>query len=182
MIIFTCEYSDKQKEGGVSLHMEGGLIMREESLDYGVRYTRGKFLNVVPVYRPEGERNFKFELYNNRVRARRPIATLTTSVGTVLQEGMIKRSFNATLEIRPDVPFSQEELNDLPTDVATLMFRELGGNPSEEVFIIQITCPIRDDSDEKIDNVISESWMSGVIDFNHYCIFSSSSLVASSGH
>jgi len=64
--------------------------MREESLDYGVRYTRGKFLNVVPVYRPEGERNFKFELYNNRVRARRPVATLTTSVGTVLQEGNLR--------------------------------------------------------------------------------------------
>lgn len=156
--------------------------MREESLDYGVRNTRGKFLNIVPVYRPESERNFKFELYNNRVRARRPVATLTTSVGTVIQAGMIKRSFNATLEIRLDVPFSQEELNDLPNDIATLMFRELGGNPLEEVFVIKITCPIRDDSDEKIDNVISESWMSGVIDFNHYYIFSSSSLVVSSGY
>lgn len=155
--------------------------MREESLDYGVRYTRGKFLNIVPVYRPKGERNFKFELYNNRVRARRPVATLTTSVGTVLKEGMIKRSFTATLEIRPDVPFSQEELNGLPTDVATLMFTELGGNPLEEIFIIKITCPIRDDSNEKNDNVISESWMSGAIDFNHYYIFSGSSLAASLG-
>lgn len=156
--------------------------MREESLDYGIRYTRGKFLNVVPVYRPEGERNFKFELYNNRVRARRPVATLSTSVGTVLKEGMIKRSFNATLEIRPDVPFSQAELNDLPADVATLMFRELGGNPSEEEFIIKITCPIRDDSNEKKNIVISESWMSGLIDFNHYYIFSGSSLAMSSGY
>lgn len=153
--------------------------MREESLNFGVRYTRGQFLSVVPVYRPEGERNFKFELLNNRVRARRSVATLTTSRGTVLIEGMVKRSFKATLQIRPDVPFSQEELNDLPNDVATLMFRELGGNPSEEVFIIQITCPIRDNSDEKKETVISESWMSGVIDFNHYCIFSNSSSVAS---
>lgn len=155
--------------------------MKEKSLDYGVRYTRGQFLKVVAVYRPEGERNFKFELYNNRVRARRPVATLTTSVGTVLQEGMIKRAFKATLEIRPDVPFSQEELNDLPTDIATLMFRELGGNPSEEVFIIKITCPTRN-SDEKKDNLISELWMSGEIDFNHYGIFSSSTLAASSGY
>lgn len=156
--------------------------MREESLDYGVKYTRGKFLNVVPVYRWKSERNFKFELYNNRVSARRPVATLTSSVGTVLQAGMIKRSFNATLEIRLDVPFSQEELNDLPADVATLMFRELGGNPLEEVFVIKITSPIQDDSGEKIDNVISESWMSGVIDCNHYYIFSRSSLVVSLGY
>jgi hypothetical protein len=156
--------------------------MRDESLDYGVRYTRGKFLKVVSVYRPEGGRNFKFELFNNRVRARRPVATLSTSVGTVIQEGMVKRAFHATLEIRPDVPFSQEELNDLPTDVATLMFQELGGNPSEEVFIIQITCPIRADSDEKKANVISESWMSGVIDFNQYNIFSNGSLAMSSGY
>ena len=155
--------------------------MREESLDYGVRYTRGKFLNVVPVYRPKDQRNFKFELYNNRVRSRRPVATLTTSVATVLKEGMIKRSFIATLEIRPDVPFSQEELNGLPTDVATLMIRELGGNPSEEIFIIKITCPIRDDSNEKNHNVISESWISGAIDLNHYYIFSGSALAASSG-
>ena len=155
--------------------------MRKGSLNYGVRYTRGKFLNVVPMYRPEGERNFKFELYNNRVRSRRPVATLTTSVGTVLKAGMVKRSFNATLEIRPDVPFSQEELNDLPADVATLMFRELGGNPEKEEFIIKITCLIRVDSDEETDNVISESWMSGAIDFNHYNIFSNSSLDVSSG-
>ncbi len=151
-------------------------------LDYGIRHTRGNFLNVVPVYRPEDERNFKFELFNNRVRARRLVATLTTSVGTVLQEGMVKRSFHATLEIRPDVPFSQEELNDLPTDVATLMVQELGGNPSKEVFIIKITCPIKDDSNQRKDIVISESWMSGVIDLKHYCIFSNSSLVASSGN
>lgn len=156
--------------------------MREESLDYGVRYTRGKFLKVVPVFRSEGDRNFKFELFNNRVRARRPVATLSTSVGTVLQEGMVKRAFHATLEIRPDVPFSQEELNDLPTDVATLMIQELGGNPSEEVFIIQITSPIRDNLDNKKVNVISESWMSGVIDMNHYSVFSNNSSVASAGY
>lgn len=156
--------------------------MREESLDYGIRYTRGKFLNVVPAYQPEGGRNSKFELFNNRVRARRRVATLTTSVGTVLQEGMVRRSFHATLEIRPDVPFSQEELNDLPTDVATLMFQELGGNPSEEIFIIRITCPVQANSGEKKVNVISESWLSGVIDCNHYCVFSRSSLVASAGN
>jgi len=156
--------------------------MGEESLDYGVRYTRGNFLNVVPVYQPKGERNFKFELYNNRVRAKRPVAILTTSVGTVIRDGMIKRSFNAKLEIRPDVPFSQDELHELPTDVAKLMFRELGGNPTEEVFIIQITCPMRDNSAEKNDNVISESWMSGLIDFNHYNIFTSNALVMSSGY
>lgn len=156
--------------------------MRKESLDYGVRYTRGNFLNVVPVYLPEGERNLKFELYNNRVRARRPVATLTTSVGTVIREGMLKRSFNATLEIRPDVPFSQDELNDLPTDVATFMFRELGGNPLEEEFIIKIICPIREDSAEKKENVISESWISGPVDLNYYNIFSSNALVMSSGY
>ena len=156
--------------------------MKEGSLDYGVRYTRGNFLDVVPVHRSEGERDFKFELYNNRVRARRPVATLTTSVGTVIQAGMLKRSFNATLELRPDVPFSQEELNDLPTDVATLMFRELGANTSEGVFVIKITCPIRGNQDEKKEKVISESWMSGSIEFNHFCIFSSNSLIASSGY
>lgn len=156
--------------------------MREVSLDSGVRYTRGKFLNVVPVHRPEGKRNFEFELYNNRVRARRSVATLTTSAGTVFQEGLVKRSFNATLEIRPDVPFSQAELNDLPTDVATLMFQELGGNPLEEIFVIKITCPIRDHLDEKNHQVISESWMSGAIDLNQYNIFSTSSLALSSGY
>lgn len=156
--------------------------MREESLDYGVRYTRGNFLDVVPVHRPEGERNFKFELYNNRVRARRPVATLTTGVSTVIQEGMLKRSFNATLEIRPDVPFSQEELNDLPMDIATLLFRELGADPAEGVFIIKITCPIRGNSDEKKENVVSESWLSGSIDFNNFCIFSNNFLAASSGY
>ena len=156
--------------------------MREESVDYGVRFTRGKFLKVVSVYRPEGERNFKFELFNNRVRARRPVATLTTSVGTIIQEGMVKRAFNATLEIRPDVPFSQEELYDLPTDVATLMFQELGGNPSKEVFIIKITYPIRVNSENNKENVISESWISGETEFNHYNIFSNNSLVASTGY
>lgn len=156
--------------------------MREESLDYGIRYTRGKFLKVVPVHESKGERNFKFELYNNRVRAKRPVGTLTTSEGTIFQEGRIRRSFNATLEIRPDVPFSQEELNELPADVATLMFRELGGNPSEEEFIIKITCQIRDELDEKKDNLISESWMSGALDSNHYSIFTSSGLVMSTGN
>lgn len=156
--------------------------MRDESLDYGIRYTRGNFLNVVPVFRSEGVRNFKFEIFNNRVRARRPVATLTTSVSTVIREGMFKRAFNATLEIRSDVPFSQDELNDLPNDVALLMFRELGGNPTEEEFIIKITCPIRADSAVKTDNVISESWMSGLIDFNHYNIFSCNALVMSSGY
>ncbi|KUO74175.1 MAG: hypothetical protein APF81_04610 [Desulfosporosinus sp. BRH_c37] len=156
--------------------------MREEVLNYGIRNTRGMFLNVIPVYRPEDKRNFEFEIYNNRVRTRRPVATLTTSVGTVFQEGMVVRSFNATLEIRPDVPFSQVELTDLPTDVATLMYQELGGNPLEEVFIIRITCPMRDDLGEKKDNVISESWMSGVIDLNQYNIFSTSSLAMSSGY
>lgn len=155
--------------------------MREESLDYGIRYTRGKFLKLVPVSRPEVDRNFKFELFNNRVRARRPVATLSTSVGTVLQEGMVKRAFHATLELRPDVPFSQEELNDLPTDVATLMSQELGGNPSEEIYIIQITCPVRDASEKKA-RVISESWMSGVIDMSHYSILSNNSPFASAGY
>jgi len=151
-------------------------------LDYGIRQTRGNFLKVVPVYRPEGKGDLKFELFNNRVRARRLVASLTTSVGTVLQEGMVKRSFHATLEIRPDVPFSQQELNDLPNDVATLMVQELGGNPSEEIFIIKITCPTKDDSNQRKYSVISESWLSGVMDFNHYSIFSNSSLVASSGN
>ena len=156
--------------------------MGEESLDYGVRYTRGKFLNVVPVYQSKADRDFKFELYNNRVRAKRPVATLITSAGTVIREGMFKRSFNATLEIRPDVPFSQEELSDLPTDIALLMFRELGGNPSEEEFIIKITCPIRNNSEEENDNVISELWMSGVMNLNCYNIFSSNALAMSSGY
>jgi len=156
--------------------------MRDESLVCGVRYTRGKFLNVIPVHGSEGGRNFKFELYNNRVRARRPVATLTTSVGTVFMEGKIRQSFNATLEIRTDVPFSQEELNDLPADVATFMFRELGGNPSEEEFIIKISCQLSDGSNQKKDKLISESWMSGVIDFNHYNVFSNSALVMSSGY
>jgi hypothetical protein len=62
------------------------------------------------------------------------------------------------------------------------MFRELGGNPSEEVFIIKITCPIRDGSDEMKAKVISESWLSGVIDYNQYDIFSRGSLIASSGY
>ncbi|MCB8815832.1 hypothetical protein [Desulfosporosinus shakirovi] len=156
--------------------------MGEESLDYGVRFTRGKFLNVVPVYQSKDDRNFKFELYNNRVRAKRPVATLVTSVGTIIREGMFKRSFHATLEIRPDVPFSQEELSDLPSDIAMLMFRELGGNPSEEEFIIKVTCPIRNDSDEEKDKVISELWMSGVIDCNQYNIFSNNALAMSSGY
>ncbi|SHI38765.1 hypothetical protein [Desulfosporosinus lacus] len=156
--------------------------MGEESLDYGVRFTRGKFLNVVPVYQSKADRDFKFELYNNRVRAKRPVATLITSAGTVIREGMFKRSFNATLEIRPDVPFSQEELSDLPTDIALLMFRELGGNPSEEEFIIKITCPIRNNSEEENDNVISELWMSGVMNLNCYNIFSSNALAMSSGY
>ncbi|MBC2724225.1 hypothetical protein [Desulfosporosinus sp.] len=156
--------------------------MRDESLDYGIKYTRGNFLKVVPVNGPEGERNYKFELYNNRVRAKRPVATLTASVGTVIREGMFKRSFNATLEIRPDVPFSQEELNDLPADIATFMFRELGGNPLQEEFNIRITCTIRDASLEKKENVISESWISGAINFNRYNIFSSNPLVMSSGY
>lgn len=156
--------------------------MREKSHDYGVRFTRGQFLNLVPVYGSEGERNFTFELYNNRARSRRPVATLTTSLGTILQQGVIRRAFHATLEIRPDVPFSQEELNDLPADVATLMVRELGGKPSEEEFIIKITCPVRNNSDESNCNVISESWMSGNINFNDYYIFSGSSLVLSSGY
>ncbi|MCO5387230.1 hypothetical protein [Desulfosporosinus sp.] len=156
--------------------------MREESPNYGVRYTRGNFLNVVPVYRPKGERNCKFEIYNNRVRAKRPIAILSISVGTILKEGMFKRSFNATLKIRPDVPFSQEELNDLPIDIATLMFRELGGNPLEEEFIIEITCPTLVDSSEQKDNVISELRMSELIDFNHYNIFTCNDLVMTSGY
>ncbi|SDH69251.1 hypothetical protein [Desulfosporosinus hippei] len=156
--------------------------MRKESLDYGVRYTRGKFLNVVPVYPPGNERNFKFELYNNRVRAKLPVATLTTSVDTVIREGMIRRSFNANLEIRPDVPFSQEELNDLPSDIATFMVRELGGNPQEEEFIIKVTCQFSDSSNVKRTNIISESWISGGIDFNTYNIFSNNALVMSSGY
>lgn len=150
--------------------------MREKSPTYGIMSTRGTFINIVPVNVPKEARKFKFELYNNRVRARRSIATLTTSAGTILQEGRIKRSFNATLEIRSDVPFSQEELNYLATDVATLMMQELGGNPSEEVFVIKITCPLRDDSEKKIEKIISESWMTGIVDFKHYNIICSSSL------
>jgi len=153
--------------------------MRHESLVYGVR-PRGKFLDIVRVFQPEGDRNFKFELYNNGILGKRPVAILTTSVGKVLKAGRLKRSFNAILEIRLEVPFSQEELNDLPADVATLMVRELGGNLSEEEFIIKITFPIRDNSEEKIDNIISKSWMSGVIDSKHYYIFSSIDLVVSS--
>lgn len=157
-------------------------MMREETLDYGVRYTRGNFLNVVPANRSKGDRNNKFEIFNNRVRARRPVATLTTSIGTILREGKFKRSFNANLEIRPDVPFSQMELKDLPMDVATFMYRELGGNPSEEEFIIKITCRFQEGSLEKADHVISESWLSGEVDFDRYTIFSGNPLVMSSGY
>ena len=155
--------------------------MREESLDYGIRYTRGNFLKVVSISSPKGERNYKFELYNNRARARRPVAILTISAGTVIREGMFKRALYATLDIRPDVPFSQEELNDLPNDIATLMFRELEGNPSEEEFIIKITCSLQGDSREKKEHVISETWISGAIVFNHYNIFSCNALTMSSG-
>jgi len=147
--------------------------MIQESLDYGVRYTRGKFLNVVPVPAPQlkGARDFKFELYNNRARTTRPVATLTTTTGTSLRAGMFKPSFIGILEIRPDVPFSQAELHDLPTDVATLMFRVLGGNPTEEEFIIRLTCPSLDDPYEKEVHTISESWMSGETELKHYSIF-----------
>ncbi len=157
--------------------------MIQESLDYGVRYTRGKFLNVVPIPVPqlEGGRNFRFELYNNRAKATRPVATLTTSSGTFLQAGMFKPSFIGILQIRPDVPFSQVELNDLPIDVATLMFRVLGGNPTNEEFIIKITCPILDDPDEKEVYTISESWMSGEINLKHYSMFTGRFVIMPSG-
>lgn len=156
--------------------------MREDSIDYGIRYTRGKFLNVVPVHQSEDERKFKFELFNNRVRARRPVATLTTSVGTVFLDGKMRQSFNANLRIRPDVPFSQEELSDLPADVATLMYRELGGNPLEEEFIVKITCPVHDDPNNKRDILISESWLSGLTDLNQYNVFSNCTLNESLGY
>lgn len=157
--------------------------MIQESLDYGVRNTRGNFLNVVPVpvSQLEGKRNYKFELYNNRAKATRPVATLTTSSGTFLKVGMVKPSFIGILEIRPDVPFSQVELNDLPTDVATLMFRVLGGNPIEEEFVIRITCPSLDDPDEKEVKTISESWMSGELNFKHYSIFTGRFVIMPTG-
>ena len=157
--------------------------MIEESADFGVRYTRGRFLTVVPVpaSQLEGERNYKFELYNNRARTKRPVATLTTRVGTVLQLGNLKPSFIGTLEIRPDVPFSQEELQMLPTDVATLMFRVLGGNPSEEKFIVKITCSGLNDQDEADVKIISESWIDGTRNFKHYSIFTGRSVIMPSG-
>lgn len=155
--------------------------MREESRNYGIRYTRGKFLNVVPVYRSENGTDYMFELYNNRARASRPVAFLKATRGTVLVDGKVKRSFKAVLEIRPDVPFSQEELNDLPADVATLLIKELGGNPAHEEFIIKITCPISTDDYQTTETVISESWISGVINPNCYQVFSSSALMMSSG-
>jgi len=155
--------------------------MIQASLDYGVRYTRGKFLNVVPVPQQKGARDFKFELYNNRARTTRPVATLTTSTGTFLKAGMFKPSFIGILEIRPDVPFSQVELHDLPTDVATLMFMVLGGNPTEEEFVIKITCPKLDDPDQKEVNTISESWMSGEMNFKHYSIFTGRFIIMPSG-
>ncbi|AET67383.1 hypothetical protein Desor_1744 [Desulfosporosinus orientis DSM 765] len=153
--------------------------MREKSRNYGLRCTRGNFLNVVPVYRSENGANYMFELYNNRVRASRPVAVLKASRGTVLVDGRVKRSFRAILEIRSDVPFSQEELNHLPTDVATLLMRELGGNPAQEEFIIKITCPIPTDSCDTRETVISESWMNGVINPDQYQIFSGSTLIMS---
>lgn len=153
--------------------------MIEESIDFGVRYTRGRFLTVEPVpgSQPEGGGNYKFVLYNNRARTKRPVATLTTRVGTIFHLGNLKPSFVGTLEIRPDVPFSQEELRDLPADVATLMVRVLGGNPSEEKFIVKITCPIMDDEDEDEVMIISESWIDGNIDFKHYSIFTGRSVI-----
>ncbi|WP_075366241.1 hypothetical protein [Desulfosporosinus metallidurans] len=157
--------------------------MIEESADFGVRYTRGRFLTVepVPVSQLEGERHYKFELFNNRARTKRPVATLTTRVGTVLQVGNVKPSFIGTLEIRPDVPFSQEELQMLPADVATLMFRVLGGNPTEEKFIVKITCSVLDDQDEEEVKLISESWIDGTINFKHYSIFTGRSVIMPSG-
>lgn len=154
--------------------------MIQESVEHGVRYTRGRFLTVVPVVasQPESVRNFKFELYNNRARATRPVGVLTTRVGTIIHNGIVKRSFLGTLELRPDVPFSQMELNDLPTDVATLMLRALGGNPENEEFIVKIICPNLDDPDEKEVNIISESWMGcEVTDFKHYSIFTGRSVI-----
>lgn len=153
--------------------------MIEECADSGVRYTWGRFLTVelVPGSQTDGKRNYKFILYNNRARTKRPVATLTTRVGTVLQLGNLKPSFVGTLEIRPDVPFSQEELRDLPADVATLMYRALGGNPIEEKFIVKITCSILDDQDEEEVKIISESWMDEIINFKHYSIFTGRSLI-----
>lgn len=156
--------------------------MRKESLDYGIRYTRGNFLNVVPVYRPDDERTFKFELYNNRVRARRPVAALTVKAATVIREGMVKRCYEAALEIRPDVPFSQEELSDLPDDVATLIVRELGGNPLKEEFVIRITCQINNQSNPKNNKIISETCISGGVDLKSYNIFAGNALEMSSGY
>ncbi|TGE31634.1 hypothetical protein [Desulfosporosinus sp. Sb-LF] len=160
-------------------------MSEEVAVDCGVRYTRGNFLNVVPVppFHLEGARNYKFELYNNRAKSKRPVATLTTSVGTVLRSGVVKRSFIGTLEIRPDVPFSQLELNDLPTDIATLMFRELGGNPAEEEFIVIIRLGqlgLEGPHVEEVNN-ISESWMGGEINFKHYSIFTGRSVIIPSG-
>jgi len=157
-------------------------MSEEFAVDYGVRYTRGNFLNVVPVpsFHLEGERNYKFELYNNRAKSKRPVATLTTSTGTVLRSGMVKRSFIGILEIRPDVPFSQLELHDLPADVAALMFRELGGNPVEEEFVVIIRLgQLGSESDSLVEekgSIISESWISGTINFKHYSIFNCSIL------
>lgn len=155
-----------------------------ECVDQGVRLTRGRFLTVVPVpaSQPEGVRNSKFELYNNRARSTRPVAILTTRVGTIIQNGMVKPSFLGTLEIRTDVPFSQMELNDLTTDVATLMFRVLGGNPEKEEFIVKITSPNLDDPAKKAFKVISESWMGDVVtNFKHYSIFTGRSVIMPSG-
>lgn len=155
--------------------------MIQESMDQVVRYTRGRFLTVVPVpasSQPDGVQNLKFELYNNRARATRPVGILTTRVGTIIQNGMVKPSFSGTLEIRPDVPFSQMELNDLPTDVATLMLRVLGRNPENEEFIVKITCPNLDGQAENKFNIISESWMGGgVTNFKHYSIFTGRSVI-----
>lgn len=157
--------------------------MIAEAVEFGIRSTRGRFLTVEPVrvIQSEGICNHIFELYNNRARTKRPVATLTTSFGTVLQLGYIKPSFVGTLEIRPDVPFSQEELRDLPVDVATLMFRVLGGNPTEEVFIVKITCPILNDQNEEKVKIISESWLDGIEDFKHYSIFTGRALILPSG-
>ncbi|KJR46847.1 hypothetical protein UF75_2776 [Desulfosporosinus sp. I2] len=159
--------------------------MIEELEDFGVRNTRGRFLTVEPVPVPECEGNHKFVLYNNRAKTKRPVATLTTRVGTVLLSGNVKPSFVGTLAIRPDVPFSQKELQDLPADVATLMFRVLGGNPLEEKFIVKITCPILDDQDQDDDEeevqIISESWIDGTTNFKHYSIFTGRSVIMPSG-
>ena len=154
--------------------------MIQEAVDHGVRYTRGRFLTVVPVPASQAEsaRNFKFELYNNRAKATRPVGILTTHVGSIILNGMVRRSFLGTLEIRPDVPFSQMELYDLSTDVATLMLRVLGGNPENEEFIVKIICPNLDDPTEKEFNIISESWVGGgVTDFKHYSIFTGRSVI-----